>query len=575
MVMQRMAVVRFMVCSACVLLFGINTALAAVRAEADRKTVDLNESFMLEVIVDSNTNLEPNLTELETDFYVGQISQLSNTSIYNGEIKRSRTWTIALMPKRTGLLTIPPIAIGAEKSAAVSINVREPTNEPPGEADVFVTSEIDQPETFVQAQILYRIKVYRAVSTRQPSLSQPTITGAEVLVELVGDEKSYDAVLNGKAYNVVERVIAIFPQESGEISISPARFEARVLRNGRITGRKVFASDSHTVTVLPIPAPPDDYPNAVWLPALDVKLSEEWSREPDRIDAGEPVTRRVTVNALGQIETQIPAIELPEVDGLNVYADKPDLSRGIEDGGIRGIRKDQYAMIGVKGGDIVLPELEVPWWDLGASRWRVAKLPARTIRVKAPAQPVVNAPVSTAAVSNTPMPQAPVAAPYAQLLPNTFWQRATQLLAALWLLTILAWWWSSRSGQRRPREPQPPPLYKQQARLLKAARKAALASDEQGVRAAMLKWGRIQFPDNAPRSIGVLSERVSSPLADELRKLSGASYGPGERAWDGEALAKSLRSFAVVSAAAQDDSQKPVANAVAERVASVRIADIE
>ena len=551
--MQRMAVFRLIVCGACVLLFGINTALAAVRVETDRKTVDLNESFMLEVIVDSNTNQEPNLTALETDFYVGQISQLSNTSIFNGEIKRSRTWTIALMPKRTGLLEIPPIAIGSEQSAAVSINVREPANEPPGEADVFVTSEIDQSETFVQAQILYRIKVYRAVSTRQPSLREPTISGVEVLVELVGDEKTYEAILNGKAYNVVERVIAIFPQESGEISISPARFEARVLRNGRITGRKVFASDSHTVTVLPIPAPPADYPNAVWLPALDVELSEEWSREPERIDAGEPVTRRVTVSALGQIETQIPAIDLPEVEGLNVYADKPELSRGVEDGGIRGIRKDQYAMIGVQGGAIVLPELEVPWWDLDESRWRVAKLPARTIQVRAPPQPVVNAPVSEAA-----MPRAPTATPEAQLLPNTLWQRATQLLAALWLLTLLAWWWSSRSGRRRPREPEPPPIYKQQARWLKAARKAALAGDDHGVRSAMLEWGRLQWPDNAPRSIGVLSERVSSPLADELRKLSGASYGPGSRAWDGEALAKSLRSFAVVSDAVPDATKNPL-----------------
>ena len=551
--MQRVSGFRLLVCGVVVLLFGVNTALAAVRAETDRKTVDLNESFMLEVIVDSNTNLEPNLTVLDTDFYVGQASQLSNTSIFNGEIRRSRTWTIALMPKRTGLLTIPPIAIGAEQSEAISINVREPANEPPGEADVFVTSEIDQPETFVQAQVLYRIKVYRAVVTRQPALREPTISGVDALVELVGDEKTYEAILNGKSYNVVERVIAIFPQESGEISISPARFEARVLRNGRITGRKVFTSDSHTVTVSPIPEPPADYPNAAWLPARDVQVSEEWSREPDRIDAGEPVTRRVTVSALGQIETQIPAIDLPEVDGLNVYADKPELSRGVEDGGIRGIRKDQYAMIGVQGGGIVLPELEVPWWDLDESRWRVAKLPARTIQVKAPVRPVVNTPVSEGS-----MPQAPTATPQSQLLPNAIWQRATQFLAALWLLTVLAWWWSARSGKRRPREPEPPPIYKQQAKWLKAARKAALAGDDHGVRSAMLEWGRLQWPDNAPRSIGALSERVSSPLADELRKLSGASYGPGGRSWDGGALAKSLRSFAVVSAAESEAKKNPL-----------------
>ena len=156
------------------------------------------------------------------------------------------------------------------------------------------------------------------------------------------------------------------------------------------------------------------------------------------------------------------------------------------------------------------------------------------------------------------MPQAPIATPEAPLLPNTIWQRATQLLAALWLLTVLAWWWSSRSGRRRPREPEPPPIYKQQAKWLKAARKAALAGDDHGVRSAMLEWGRLQWPDNAPRSIGVLSERVTSPLADELRKLSGASYGPGGRAWDGEALAKSLRSFAVVSAVVPDAIKNPL-----------------
>ncbi len=524
-------------------------ASAAVRATVDRPAVDLNESFMLEITVDSNTDQEPDLTVLEKDFYVGQVSQLSNTSIFNGEIRRSRSWTIALMPKATGEQFIPAIVIGNEQTAPVRIVVNEPADAPPGEADVFIASEVDQSETYVQAQILYRIKVYRAVATRQPALREPTISGAEVLVELAGDERSYESILNGKAYNVVERVIAIYPQESGEISISPARFEARVLRDGRITGRKVFQSDTHTVKVLPIPAPPADYPNATWLPARDVQLSEEWSREPDRITAGEPVTRRVTISALGQIETQIPAIDPPAIDGLNIYADKPELSRRIQADGIRGVRKDQYAMIGVNAGDIELPELEVPWWNIDAGEWRVATLPARTITVKAdPA-----AQVAQAAVATAPPPGGDAAVPERRLVPDDFWQRASQLLAAAWLLTIFAWWWSSRVATRKrlPREPQPPPVYKQQAKLLKAARKAASAGDDAALRSALLEWGRLQWPDDAPRSVGALAERVASPLSDELRRLSMASYGPGGRDWDREALAKALRSIVTL----KDDAE--------------------
>lgn len=553
MVKPAMSAIRGMALGACLVLFAVSSAAAAVRAQIDRLTVDLNESFMLELIIDSNTDLEPDLTPLDADFYVGQISQLSNTSIFNGEIRRSRTWTIALMPKRTGLLQIPAISIGTEQSNPVSINVNEPTDAPPGEADVFITSEIDQSETYVQAQVLYRIKVYRAVSTRQPSLREPTITGVEVLAELAGDEKSYEAILNGKAYNVVERVIAIYPQESGEISISPARFEARVLRNGRITGRKMFESDAHTVTVLPIPAPPAEYPDAVWLPARDLQLSEEWSREPDRIDAGEPITRRVSVNALGQIETQLPAIDLPEVDGLNVYADKPELSRRVEDNGIRGIRKDQYAIIGVEGGDIALPAVEVPWWHIDEGAWKVATLPGRTIRINAPAQAATAAPVQ-----ETPVATQPAASTEPPLMSDLFWQRAAQLLAALWLVTVLAWWWSARDVKRKPKEPSPPPIYKQQARWLKAARKAALSGDGNGVRDALLAWGRLQWPSDAPRSIGILAERIAAPLADELRKLSMASYGPGDRDWDGEALAKSLKSISIIRDDRVDEKTDPL-----------------
>ena len=62
----------------------------------------------------------------------------------------------------------------------------------------------------------------------------------------------------------------------------------------------------------------------------------------------------------------------------------------------------------------------------------------------------------------------------------------------------------------------------------------------------VIEWGRLQWPDNPPRSIGRLAVGVSAPLSTELRRLSGASYGPNEDDWNGAALAKALRSFAVV-----------------------------
>lgn len=539
MVTLNRAVIGNAILVSCGVLAVVSNVLAEVTARIDRPAVDLNESFILELVVDTNIDAEPDLTVLDEKFYRGQLSQLSNTSIINGQIRRSRTWSIALMAKSVGRQEIPAITIGNESSSPISITINEPANEPPGEADVFITSEVDQTEAYVQSQVLYRFKVYRAVATRQEGRRDPEFTGVEVLVERAGDERSYEAILNGKAYNVIERVLAIYPQSSGEISISPARFEARVLRNGRITGRKVFESESHTITVLPIPAPPADYPDAAWLPARDVRLSEEWSREPGEIAAGEPVTRKVTISVLGQIETQIPALEPPVVEGMNVYADKPDLSRLFEAEGIRGVRREQYAMIGFRGGLVEVPAVEVPWWDIETREWRVARLPSRTIRVEAPETIVVAPPVAE-------QESAPEEAGEAAMLPDGFWKRVSELIAAAWLLTVIAWWWSSRERHRQIREPEPAPIYKQQARFVRAAKKAAMAGDKAGVRAALVEWGRLQWPDDAPRSVGELAARVTSPLRDELRTLSATSYGTTAGEWNGSALAQALRAINIV-----------------------------
>jgi hypothetical protein len=525
-------------------------SLAAVVTRVDRTDIELNESFTLEVVTDANIDLQPDVSVLEADFYIGQGSQLSNTTIVNGQIRRSKTWTYVLMPRRPGQITIPPVSVGTEQSEPLVITVSEPSYAPPGVAEVFLTSEVDFDETYVQAQVLLTVKIYRSVATRQPALRDPSVSGVEVLSELAGDDRSYEAVIDGTSYNVVERVYALFPQESGVVDISPARFEARVLRNGRITGRKVFESDPLSINVKPIPPRPAEFPNAIWLPARDLQLSEDWSREAGEIKAGEPLTRHVTISALGQLETQIPALATPETQGINVYPDKPELSRRIESSGIRGIRKDQYAMIGVTAGVVTLPALEVPWWNTVTSEWQVARLAERSISILATGEAPVPIPDSESAPTTDATNEPPQPS-----MPGGFWRRVSEMLAAVWLVTLLAWWWTSRPAKREPREPAPVPLHKRQSKLLKTARKAARAGDGPGVKLAMLEWAALEWPDDAPRSVGGLSQRVSDDLANQLNALSSLSYGPNPGDFDGEALAKAIRSFSVLKDETSEDRE--------------------
>lgn len=538
---KRLAVVSISLLITSLWFAGV--ANAAVVASVDRSNVELNESFTFKVMVNTAIDIEPDASALDADFYIGNRSQLSNTTIVNGQISRSRTWTYVLMAKREGNLIIPPVIVGSEQSEPVPVTILPSSNSLPGEADIFVTAEVDHDESYVQAQVIYTVKVYRAVATRQPRLSEPNISGVEVLIEGAGEERSYDAVLNGKDYKVVERVYALFPQESGQISITPARFEARVLRDGRITGRKIFESAAIDVVVNPIPPPPDGFANAAWFPARSVTLSEDWSRDPGNLPAGEPITRHITVTALGQLSTQIPVLDPAVSDSVKIYPDKPEFRDTAEAAGIRAIRRDQYALIGVVAGEVKLPALELPWWNIDTGMWEIASLPGTTLNIL-PSATLVPPPVVAEQLVEAEESEAVSAT---KVIQSDFWLLVSEVLAAVWVLTLVAWWWSRRAPASEPKEPPPPPIHKQQARFLKAARKAALADDVAGIKTAMLDWGKLQWPDDAPRSIGTIATRVSLPLSTQLEALCNASYGPGDQSWDGEALARAMRSFSVLT----------------------------
>ena len=167
-------------------------------------------------------------------------------------------------------------------------------------------------------------------------------------------------------------------------------------------------------------------------------------------------------------------------------------------------------------------------------------MPQRSINIL----PLGEAPVPEPDVA-APVQAEPAAEPRDETVTRGFWRRVSELLAAVWLLTVIAWWWSSRP-QKTQRQAAPVPLHKQQAKHLKAARKAALAAEGAGVRKSLLEWAALQWPDDTPRSIGALAQRVSAPLADELCALSSLSYGRDGGDWNGEALAKAIRSFSVL-----------------------------
>ena len=91
---------------------------ATISAQVDRNPVHLDETFNLFFEADESPDDNPDFSPLDQDFEIINQSQSSNVSIINGKYTKKIKWTLAIMAKRAGTLTIPAIKFGDDSSSS-------------------------------------------------------------------------------------------------------------------------------------------------------------------------------------------------------------------------------------------------------------------------------------------------------------------------------------------------------------------------------------------------------------------------------------------------------------------------
>jgi hypothetical protein len=519
----------------CVALALVAGELAAqdvsVQALTDRTTIRENESFTYTVRVEGSVRGDPSVTGLSENFDILNRSTSTRIQIINGRTEQIAEWQYQLMPRQVGTFVIPPAQIAGSVSNAVEIEVQGSL--PPGDelADIFMEVEALPEQAYVQSQIIFTLRLFVGIGTGRATLTTPEVDGVEAIVERLGEDANYSSVRGGRNFVVRERSYAVFAQDPGTLTIGPVVFEVMVIPNRGFSRVQRYSSDTVQVEVLPAVAPPAEYPQAVWLPARSVELSERWSEPPDTLEMGIPRTRALTIEANGLLETQLPDLEIVQADGIRQYADQPELDRSVSPAGMTAERTERYAVIAQRAGNIELPAVELPWWNVATRQWEVARIEPRTIEVTP----------STEAVA--PVSEAPEAAP-AQTQVVVEHPRLAWWLSAIfgmgWLLTAAAWWRAARHTRRsaEPADSGARGRFDGSARnALQRLQRACAAHDARAARTALLDWAAREAAFEGCHSLGVLAERLPADAGAAVRDLERHLYASGAGDWDGTTLA--------------------------------------
>ncbi|MDT8387102.1 MAG: BatD family protein [Thiogranum sp.] len=515
-----------------------NLAWAAdIVATLDRNPVAVNESFTVMFDATGDVDDDPDFSPLETFFDILNQTQSSRVQIINGRMDSTKQWQLILMAREPGTYTLPAIAFGRDQSNPLELEVREaPASSASPDSTIFLEAEVSPQSAYVQAQLVYTVRLLRSVNLRSASLSEPEISGVDAIVEKLGEDRSFEATRNGASYAVVERSYAIFPQHSGTLSIEPTIFQGQIVtRSSRFLldeemQIKRLISKPFSVEVKPKPATAA----TPWLPARALRLQEEWAETPPQFKVGEPITRTLTLAADGITAAQLPSLTDSLPDGLKQYPDQPVLQDDKRSTGVFGMRQEKIAIMPSRPGRYELPAIEVPWWNVETGQQEVARIPARSIEVAA-ASDAASAP--PAPLPSVPVDTTPAAAAPSGIAQTTagFWPWISGTLALGWLLSGLLWWRQHRTTKSVAVTPQ------RSSGDFNAVKKACRDNDAQACKTALLDWAQHHWPDDPPTSLGAIGTRVDVEFAGAIATLNRTLYAREGSQWQGEALWSAAR----------------------------------
>ncbi len=493
--------------------------LAEIRSDVDRETIGMGESLRLTITGDASERLDQlDLAALQFDWEILSSSSSTNTSFINGSRSTTRTLSLDLLPLRDGILSIPSLSTGGNRTTPIAITVNPQTVSAGGDDSVRFSIEIDKRDVYIQEQVILTVTIEQAINLDGAEVTQLELSGAMV-EELT--RRNFQRQINGRLWRVTQLRYAIYPQQRGILEIPSLSLTAREVLPGRsLLGARLgkrfrLSEDTIAITVKPVP---EDFPGDVWLPASSLELAQSWSTPPESMEIGDSTTRTLTLAAEGLLSSQLPSItsmsDSSKITGIRVYPDQESSDQIERTDGFLGQRTRSEALVASGSGSWTLPEVRVPWWNTETDSLQFAILPSTTISV---GSPVVHSPVQTiSSGAETQSQEAPV------------WLNA---LAGLgWLLALLFAFMLWRSRDRKVIDVSIENTEETLRPLLTAMKAATSQNDASETRRLLLRWATLHYQQPV-RTLDQLKGLCQSGLADEVSALEISIYSHTNEAW--------------------------------------------
>jgi hypothetical protein len=340
-------------------------------------------------------------------------NQSTSMQIINGAVSGSRTFSYYLQARNIGKFTIGSASIVNKdqtlKSNPITIEVVKGSAKPKQNQDqgaqqvstkeiaenLFIRAIVDRTNVYKGEQVTVVYKLYTRLNISTPQLSKlPSYQGfwSEEL-DMPQNINFTRENINGKLFNVaVLKKAALFPSQSGELSVTPFELKIPVMIQKKKSGNPFddffndpfsnqtetvdFTAKSNTVKVKVLPLPQtkeESFYGAVG------NFSYNASVDKKRVKQNEPVTLKLEISGTGNISLiEPPKFELSS--GFEKY--DPKSTDQINRGGIvSGKKTFEYLIVPRISGKQEIPSIKFTYFNPQKKEYTTLSSPSFSIEI--------------------------------------------------------------------------------------------------------------------------------------------------------------------------------------------------
>ncbi|WP_415901438.1 BatD family protein [Neptuniibacter sp. QD29_5] len=351
-------------------------AQAKVSSSLDTSTLYLGQKITLILETDQQDVARPNLRQLQKDFNIVGTRKVTVSSHTTGSVTTRTRWVLQLKPRKDGEQVIPAIFVGQQASQELPISVL-PANDNPELAEgsgraIFLESSLDKDELYVNGQAILRAKIFHlAPLPLDTNLTAPE--SPDAIIKPLEEQKQYTSVVRGQNYNVTETSYTLFPLQEGEVEISPVFFSTTLSNNTVIE----LNSEPLLLSVLP---PANQNTHKLWLPATSIYIEDNLD-ELNQVTQTGKLTRIIKLEAEGLPSSSLPSIASLQHSNATVTLLNVILEERMTEQGVISQRVEELEIAPRNTKEIILPSIDLPWWNTAANKGQTASISQRKIEV--------------------------------------------------------------------------------------------------------------------------------------------------------------------------------------------------